>query len=99
MEIVYTSLHRRHPAVAPAPGEAAEVLGAVWAHALPDDGLQHVSARSEDNRIDLLLYLLTSDPDTPGTHCPLQRATALIARSHQASPSLRHQFLLPDPSA
>ncbi|GAA1091238.1 MULTISPECIES: hypothetical protein [Kitasatospora] len=97
MDIVYASLKRRRPEPARA-GEAAEVVGALWAHARPVDGLEHASARSEDDRIDLLLYLLTrtpSDPEAPGA---VQRAGALLARCHRASPLLRSRYLAPDSS-
>jgi hypothetical protein len=94
MDIVYASLFRRSAAGEPPPGETAEVLGALWAHATPDDGLEHASCRAEHDRIDLLIYLLTrpTDPDDP---CPLHRAEALLRRSHQASPLLRSRYLPP----
>ncbi|WP_431681002.1 hypothetical protein [Kitasatospora sp. KL5] len=97
MDIVYASLRRRCSGPVP-PGEAAEVLAALWAHARPDDGLQHVSARSEDDRIDLLLYLLTRTPDPVGAEPGPDRAHALISRSRQASPLLHRRYLPPAPA-
>jgi hypothetical protein len=95
MDIVYASLARRPAAGEPPPGETAEVLGALWAHATPDDGLEHASCRPEPDRIDLLLYLLTRPASSPGTPSPLHRAQALLDRSHQASPLLRTRYLPP----
>lgn len=96
MEIVYASLTRRQPGEASYESEAAEVVDALWAHALPGDGLQHASARPERDRIDLLLYLMTLDaPAAPAALC---RAHALIGRSRQNSPGLRRRYLpLPPP--
>ncbi|MFJ8038907.1 hypothetical protein ACIRBX_00145 [Kitasatospora sp. NPDC096147] len=95
MDIVYASLYRRQPGLVP-PGEKAEVLAALWAHAQPADGLQHASARCEDDRVDLLLYLLARPADTDP--CPAVAQTrTLIARVHQASPLLSRRFLPPHP--
>ncbi|GAA2829010.1 hypothetical protein GCM10010441_61840 [Kitasatospora paracochleata] len=98
MDVVYASLRRRRPEPAPA-GEVAEVVGALWAHALPSDGLEHATARSEDDRIDLLLYLLTptSHPTDHLTDQPTAptRAHALLTRSHRASPLLHRRYLPP----
>jgi hypothetical protein len=93
MDIVYASLVRRLAAGEPLLGESAEVLGALWAHALPDDGLEHASCRVEPDRVDLLLYLLTRPPQTPGRRNALERAEALLGRSHEASPLLRIRYL------
>ncbi|MEV6211704.1 hypothetical protein [Kitasatospora sp. NPDC051914] len=98
MDIVYASLHRRHPADPAPPGEAAEVLGVLWAHARPDDGLQHASVRILDDRVDLLLYLLTRAPDTAGASLAPCRVHGLIARSHRASPLLHRRYLPPAPA-
>ncbi|MER5642657.1 hypothetical protein ABT095_37690 [Kitasatospora sp. NPDC002227] len=99
MDVVYASLRRRRPEPARV-GEVAEVVGALWAHALPADGLEHASARSEDDRIDLLLYLLTRTPTPPHLAAPdaVQRADALLARCHQASPRLHQRYLPPEPN-
>ncbi|WP_052390268.1 hypothetical protein [Streptomyces sp. NRRL B-24484] len=97
MDIVYASLRRRCPGPVP-PGEAAEVLAALWAHARPDDGLQHVSARIEDDRVDLLLYLLTRTPGPADADAGPARARALMDRSHLASPLLRRRYLPPAPA-
>ncbi|MFA7767974.1 hypothetical protein [Streptomyces sp. NRRL S-448] len=95
MEIVYASLTRRRPGEASHEREAAEVVDALWAHALPGDGLQHASARPEADRIDLLLYLMTLDAPTAPT--PLRRAHGLITRSQQNSLELRRRYLPPAP--
>ncbi|MFE3878040.1 hypothetical protein ACFXPX_27035 [Kitasatospora sp. NPDC059146] len=102
MDIVYASLKRRQPAaVAGATGaaEAAEAVDALWAHAEPADGLQHASAQPADDRIDLLLYLLSRGPsDPPGQLDPAAvRAYGLIARSHRTSPTLLQRYLPPEP--
>ncbi|MGF1428610.1 hypothetical protein [Kitasatospora sp. LaBMicrA B282] len=95
MDIVYVSLFRRRPDEPVPPGEVAEVIGALWAHSTSDDGLQHASGRSEAERIDLLLYLLTHTEDTPGTPTAtaLHRVDELLARSQQASPVLGRRYL------
>ncbi|GAA2753204.1 hypothetical protein [Kitasatospora cinereorecta] len=97
MDVVYASLRRRRPEPARA-GEVAEVVGALWAHALPSDGLEHATARSEDDRIDLLLYLLTRTPTPlhPAAPGAVQRAGALLARCHRASPALYRRYLAPN---
>lgn len=94
MEIIYASLTSRQSDDGARPGHEADVVDALWAHALPDDGLQHVSARREPGRVDLLLFLLTTDPfGGPG---PLHRAHGLIARSHRLSPLLHRRYLPPE---
>ncbi|GAA4983940.1 hypothetical protein [Kitasatospora paranensis] len=98
MDIVYASLRRRHHLPARA-GEAAEVTGALWAHATPDDGLEHATAVVEPDRVDLLLYLLTRTPPTPAAPTAVQRAADLLTRCHQASPHLRRSYLPPTPPA
>ncbi|MFJ5229059.1 hypothetical protein ACIQBJ_04070 [Kitasatospora sp. NPDC088391] len=82
-------------------GETAEILAALWAHALPADGLQHITARGESDRTDLLIYLRTlPDPaPAPDAHPAVQRAHHLIARTHRASPLLHRSHLPPDPPA
>lgn len=95
MEIVYASLTRRQPGATLHESETAEAVDALWAHALPGDGLQHASARLERDRIDFLLYFLTLDTLTaPGSLC---RAHILITRSQQNSPGLRRRYLPPNP--
>jgi len=95
MDIVYTSLSRRPAAGLPSPGEAAEVLGALWAHAIRDDGLEHASCRAQSDRVDLLLYLLTRPAGASDARSPLHRAEALLNRSCLASPLLRNRYLPP----
>ncbi|MCX5382027.1 hypothetical protein [Streptomyces sp. NBC_00083] len=97
MDIVYAHLDRRAGLGAQPSGEASEVLGALWAHAMPEDGLEHASVRSQGDRVDLLMYLLTLDsaaPDfRPGTH----RADTLLRRCYSTSPLLRRRYLPPSP--
>lgn len=95
MDIVYTSLRRRPATPSQPAGEVAEVLGILWAHATPEDGLEHITASLNDDRVDLLMYLLPSDPTTPTAHRPLHRAAALLDRSHRASPVLHRRYLPP----
>lgn len=91
----YTGLFHRHPGPTDRPSECADAVDALWAHAHPDDGLQHVSALPEAGRIDLLLYLTTRD--APGVPSALRRAHTLIARSHRQSPLLHRRYLPPEP--
>ncbi|MER7708857.1 hypothetical protein ABTX81_39020 [Kitasatospora sp. NPDC097605] len=94
MEIVYASLTPRQ-GEGVRPGDEAEVVDVLWAHCLPADGLQHVSAQSESGRLDLLLYFLT--PDSLGTPSVLERAHTLITRSHRISPWLNRRYLAQEP--
>lgn len=95
MDIVYASLARRPAAGSPPPvAETAEVLGALWAHAITADGLEHASCRPQSDRVDLLLYLLSRLGTADGPS-PVDRAEALLSRSHQASPMLRIRYLPP----
>ncbi|KOV01103.1 MULTISPECIES: hypothetical protein [Streptomyces] len=95
MDCVYTSLRRR-PEVSPAPaGEVAEVVGILWAHTTPKDGLEHISGSLDSDRVDLLLYFLSPDPTSPAAGGPLHRAAALLTRGHQASPALMRRYLPP----
>ncbi len=90
MDIVYASLRRKEPGGVP-PGETGEVVGILWAHTLPAEALQHITARSEDDRIDLLLYLLTSrHTDDPSD--AVATAHTLISRGHRNSPLLSHRY-------
>lgn len=97
MDVVYASLFRRQPAEPASPGEVAEVLGAVWAHATPNDGLDHTSGRAEANRIDLLFYLITqaAGPGDPGAPDAVHRTEALLMRCYRASPLVRRRYLPP----
>jgi hypothetical protein len=95
MDIVYASLARRPTAGALPPGETAEVLGALWAHATPDDGLEYASCSPEPDRVDLLLFLLTRSGDFTAASDPVHRTHALLQRSHQASPLLQTRYLPP----
>lgn len=95
MDIVYASLKRRHAHVAAEACEAAEAVDALWAHAEPADGLQHASAQPAADRIDFLLYLLSTDPaDAPSA---VGRAHSLISRCQRTSSLLRRHYLPPEP--
>ncbi|MFC5663621.1 hypothetical protein ACFP3U_11585 [Kitasatospora misakiensis] len=94
MDIIYASLHRRQQAAPEPAAEVAEVLGALWAHATPGDGLEHVTGRPEADRIDLLMYLATATATRPVADAPC-RAEALLTRCHDASPLLRRRYLPP----
>ncbi|SEM36058.1 hypothetical protein [Streptacidiphilus jiangxiensis] len=93
MEIVYGSFERRTPGEPP--GEVAEALSALWAHARPEDGLEHASGRPDSERLGVLLFLLTRTIGEPSSNGALQRAARLLERSHQASPVLRDRYLPP----
>ncbi|WKV70879.1 hypothetical protein AW27_004705 [Streptomyces sp. PCS3-D2] len=95
MDCVYTSLRRR-PEVPPAGvGEVAEVVGILWAHTAPKDGLEHIAGSLDSDRVDLLFYFLSADPASPAVHSPLHRAATLLARGHQASATLKRRYLPP----
>ncbi|MGW7574978.1 hypothetical protein [Streptomyces sp. NPDC054765] len=99
MDIVYASLYRRTWGCAESASEVAEMLGVLWAHARPEDGLEHASGRAEGDRVDLLMYLLTIDPTTPGFRSVTHRANSLLRRCHAASPLMRRRYLPPDATA
>ncbi|SEK78996.1 hypothetical protein [Streptacidiphilus jiangxiensis] len=94
MDIVYASFERDPTAPAAGPGEANEVLDVLWAHAHPEDRLEHARARPGPHRLDLLLFLRSCS--TPG---PVHRAAALLRRSHAASPLLQRRYLQPTPAS
>ncbi|MFE5768048.1 hypothetical protein ACFQ7O_06790 [Streptomyces sp. NPDC056485] len=95
MDCVYTSLRHRPEAPPARAGEVAEVVGILWAHTTPEDGLEHISGSVESERVDLLMYFLSPDPTAPAAHGPLHRAAALLARGHQRSPALQRRYLPP----
>lgn len=93
MDIVYASLRRRPDVAVAAEGEKAEVLGALWAHATPADGLEHVCCRPEADRVDLILYLLTRR--APDRGMATQRVGDLLARCHTSSPTFHRRYQPP----
>ncbi|QKW21156.1 hypothetical protein HUT16_20715 [Kitasatospora sp. NA04385] len=95
MEIAYASLYRRSASGPVPPDGASEVLDVLWAHVRPEEQVQHLSARSTADRVDLLFYLLTRLPDA-AARPPLDTVRALLARSHRASPALHRHYLPPD---
>ncbi|MFJ7204576.1 hypothetical protein ACIQWR_13690 [Streptomyces sp. NPDC098789] len=95
MEIVYASLVLRRPDECATQHTAAEAVDALWAHALPEAGLQHVSARCEPGRIDFLLYLMS--PAVLGAPTAEHRAHTLISHGQRTSPLLNLRFLPPQP--
>ncbi|KJY32939.1 MULTISPECIES: hypothetical protein [unclassified Streptomyces] len=95
MDVVHASLRRRDRG-AVASQEASEVVGILWAHARPGDALQHITARPQDDRVDLLLYLLTRRT-ADGPSDPVASAHTLIARGHRASPLLSRRYHPPAP--
>ena len=97
MDVVYASLQRKESGPVPAQ-EASEVVGILWAHARPGDALQHITARSGPDRIDLLFYLLSRRP-ADGPSDAVDTAYTLIARGHRASPLLARRYHPPVPAA
>ncbi|WP_037608392.1 hypothetical protein [Streptacidiphilus rugosus] len=95
MDIVYSSLTRRSAAGPDPAAEVTEVVDTLWAHAVPGDGLEHAGGRTEQDRIDLLLFLRT--PHGPDPDDAQRRAAALLHRSHLASPLLNRRYLPPAP--
>ncbi|GGR06535.1 hypothetical protein [Kitasatospora griseola] len=90
MDLVYASLRRKEPGPAPTQ-ESGEVVGILWAHALPGDALQHVTVVCKADQVDLLLYLLTRHPaDGPSTS--VRTAHSLLARSYRASLLLARRY-------
>ncbi|MFI2609532.1 hypothetical protein [Kitasatospora sp. NPDC018619] len=73
------AVHLNLPPEAAAPSgeaEAAEVQAALWAHAGPDDGLEHVRARAVPDGVGLVLYVRAADETAART-----RAQGLLARA------------------
>ncbi|WP_034087708.1 hypothetical protein [Streptacidiphilus albus] len=100
MDIVYTSLDRNRGArAADGPTEGAEIVDVLWAHAVPEDRLEHASGRAGPDRIDLLLFLRTPETPDQDPDGAQRRAAALLHRCHLASPLLRHRYLPPAPPA
>ncbi|MFJ8435868.1 hypothetical protein ACIQ9P_31655 [Kitasatospora sp. NPDC094019] len=96
VDVVRTSLNHC-PGTTPGPAtEAAEALDNLWAHTVPEDGLEHASARTGRGRLDLLLLLLP--PEGPVAPDTTDRAAALVARSHRNSPVLTLRYLPPAPA-
>ncbi|MFC1421087.1 hypothetical protein [Streptacidiphilus cavernicola] len=100
MDIVHLSLERR-PATDPTPaGEVADAVDVLWAHAGPDDGLEHASGRAAPDRLDLLLYLRTGRAAAHhGGPSAEYRAAQLIARCYRASHHLQGRYLAPAPAS
>ncbi|GAA1987550.1 hypothetical protein [Kitasatospora viridis] len=100
MDIVYSSLIRRAgaaPEVIAQEAELASVLGALWAHSQPGDGLEHASGQVEGDRIDLLVYLREGVAASRTDSTAPLRVAALLRRCHQNSPLLNARYLPPDP--
>ncbi|GAB7188129.1 hypothetical protein ATKI12_7960 [Kitasatospora sp. Ki12] len=95
MDVIYAALQRRETAGPIPAGEADEVRAVLWAHARPDDALQHVTVNSEADRVDLIVYLATRDPGSAADS--LARVHALVSRGHQASPLMQRRYLPPSP--
>ncbi|GAA1271479.1 hypothetical protein GCM10009665_69630 [Kitasatospora nipponensis] len=98
MDIVYTVLERRPGHPSRSRGESAEITAALWAHAAEHDRLEHVAARCESNRVDLLFYLATVDIAARAATGPEDRAFALLRRCYEASPLLTRRYLPPVPA-
>ncbi|WP_030463927.1 hypothetical protein [Kitasatospora sp. NRRL B-11411] len=96
MDVVHTGLERRRTAPVAAATEEAEAVDALWAHADPGDGLEHITARSCADRIDFLLFYLSRTPGRPSDAA--DRAHLLITAAHRASPLLRQRYLPLEPS-
>lgn len=95
MDLVHASLRRRHAVTATA-GEVGEVVDVIWAQATRNDGLEHVLGRSAADRLDLLLYFLSSGPGVPCRADAPRRAADILARCYEASTVMRRRYLLPD---
>ncbi|MCK8438734.1 hypothetical protein G3I77_38850 [Streptomyces sp. D2-8] len=96
MDIVYASLRRRTRAPDDPASEVSEALSTLWAHATCEDGLEHASGRSEQDRVDFLMYLLTHDCGALGFCSAVHRASSLLRRCHAASALMQRRYLPPE---
>ena len=99
MDIIHASLERRPTAAPPPADEVAEVVDALWAHAVTEDGLEFAGGKARLERLDLLLFLLPPSPDNPADGASVLRVAQLLIRCHRASPAVRHRYLPPAPPA
>lgn len=72
---------RPHPTEA----DAHLIHDALWAHATPDTGLEHIRARPGPRGIDLVLFLSHDIPDPD----PTRYATGFVDLAVEKSPVLR----------
>ncbi|MGW0207540.1 hypothetical protein ACWDZ8_17605 [Streptomyces sp. NPDC003233] len=63
------------------PAEASRLVDALWAHADPLEGLEHVHGRAEERHVDLIFFFRQSDYGQGVT----QRAISMLSRCHEAS--------------
>lgn len=75
----------------------AELVDVLWAYAVPDDRLQHVSVRAGPNGVDLVLFLLPARDlqDARST----RRVDALLRRAYLTSPLLQQRYGPPWPAS
>ncbi|GAA3031849.1 hypothetical protein GCM10020229_49100 [Kitasatospora albolonga] len=92
MDIVYASLVRQESGEPTSVGEASELVGALWAHALPEDGIEHASVRVLLERVVILFFLRRADRFGGS---PEGRVGRLLQRCHRASPLIRSRYLPP----
>ncbi|MFF7456765.1 hypothetical protein [Kitasatospora sp. NPDC008115] len=69
---------------------AADVQGALWARAVPGDGLEHVRARSVPGGVGLVLYVRA-----PHREAAELRAYALLDRALAEGPACRYAVAAP----
>jgi hypothetical protein len=73
-------------------GDAAEVLDVLWAHAVADDGMEHIRVRAGPGRLDLILFIR----EIPGSD-PRECAARLLYRAYRSSALLAERYLAPTP--
>jgi len=70
--------------------DVVRVIDTVWAHAVQNDGLEHVSGRSADGRIEILLFLREDTARTSE-----RQAAGLIHRVYRNSVVIQTSFEFP----
>jgi hypothetical protein len=88
MHLVRAVLTRRSSA--PPSADGRELVDILWAHALPEDGLEHARCRLGPDRADLALFIRETEHSSP-----VQQAAALLGRCHSASAVLTATYEQP----
>jgi hypothetical protein len=90
VHLVHAALIRRDGAAVD-PAEAARAVDALWAHAGPEDRLEHIRARpGDDGRVELILFFRSQDGADPA-----HSAAELIGRTHRTAAEMRQLYAEP----
>lgn len=73
------------------PAEVDRLVDALWAHAAPVQGLEHVHGRAEASRVDLIFFFRQNDHAKDVAH----RALDMLCHCHEASTLLAAIFEYP----